>query len=151
MKKSRKPVLYGISIAVILIAYFLILSLMGQSTNPIYSLVNGPIMAIGLYYALKAYKKEKGEDFKYDKGYTAALFTGFNATILFTLFFGAYGSFISPGYFEALMGNWSDHYHTSPALLLFEVFVMGMATTTVLSLSLMQWFKQSWNLSYRNA
>lgn len=151
MKKSKKPILYGVSIAILLIAYFLLLSAMGQHTNPLYSLVNGPIMAIGMYYALKAYKNEKGENFKYDKGYTAAIFTGFNATLLFTLFFGAYGAFLYPGYFETLMGNWSDHYHTSPALLLFEVFIMGMATTIVLSLTLMQWFKRSWNLSYKNA
>lgn len=151
MKKSNTPVVFGIGIGLVLIIYFLILSILGANTNPIYSLLNGPIMAVGMFYALKTYKSEKGINFKYDKGYTAAIFTGFNATLLFTLFFGAYGNLINPGYMEELMGNWSTHYHTSPALLLFVVFIMGMTTTVVLSLSLMQWFKESWNLRVKNA
>ena len=148
MKKSKLPIRYGLSIGTILIFYFLILGFFGVNTNPIFSLLNGPIMFIGMYYALKAYKSEKGQKFKYDKGYLAAVFTGFNATFLFTLFFACYGSFINPGYMEALMGNWSSHYNTSVGLLLFVVFIMGMATTIVLSLTLMQWFKESWNLKH---
>lgn len=149
MKKSKTPIYYGLFTGVILIAYFLILSMLEANTKAIYSLANGPIMAAGMYYCLKAYKGEKGVNFKYDKGYTAAVFSGFNATLFFTLFFGVYGYFINPGYMEELMGNWSSHYHTSPSLLLFVVFVMGKATTVVLSLSLMQWFKQSWNLKFK--
>lgn len=146
MQKSNTSIYFGLGTGLILIIYFLLLSAFGVNTNPIYSLLNGPIMAIGMFLSLKAYKKEKGTNFKYDKGFTAAVFTGFNATLLFTLFFGCYGYFINSGYMEQLMGNWSSHYHTSTSLLLFVVFIMGMATTMVLSLSLMQWFKKSWNL-----
>jgi len=149
MKKSKTPIHYGIGIGVALILYFLFLSIFGANTKPIFSLLNGPIMFIGMYYGLKVYKKEKGTDFKYDKGYTAAMFIGFNATLIFTVFFACYGSFINPGFMEELMGNWSTHYNTSSGLLLFVVFIMGMATTMVLSLTLMQWFKESWNLKFQ--
>jgi len=42
--------------------------LLEANTRTIYSLASGSIMFVGMYYALKAYKTEKGLYFKYDKG-----------------------------------------------------------------------------------
>ena len=145
MKKSKIPVKYGLFIALGLIAYFSILSLFGVQTNPAYSLGNGIIVALGLYKALKLYKEEKGANFEYQKGFMAGLFTGFNATIIFTLFFAVYVTYINADFLPTMLQNWSSHYHVTLGIVVFIAAIMGFATTFVLTLSFMQLFKDSWN------
>lgn len=145
MKRSKLPVVYGVIIALGLIAHFMLLSIFGLHTNPMFSLFNGVIMAAGMFIALKRYKQEKGSQFKYEKGFVASLFTGFNATLIFTLFFVFYSSIVSPNFISELIGSWSSHYHTSEGLVIFVVFVMGLATTMILTLTYMQLFKPTWN------
>lgn len=145
MRKSTIPVTYGIYIAVGLIAYFLLLSLVGVQTNPVFSLGNGFIVAFGLYKAMKDYKLEKGTSFEYQKGFMAGLFTGFNAVLLFTIFFAIYVTHINSNFLPEMLANWSSHYHVGVGLVVFVAAVMGFATVFVLTLSFMQLFKDSWN------
>ncbi|WP_299259622.1 DUF4199 domain-containing protein [uncultured Aquimarina sp.] len=150
MKKSTIPVKYGVMIAIGLIAYFLILSLIGVQTNPIFSLGNGIIVAFGLYKALKDYKLEKGNAFEYQKGFMAGLFTGFNATLIFTIFFAIYVTNINTSFLPEMLANWSSHYHVGVGIVVFVSAIMGFATTFVLTLSFMQLFKDSWNIKKKH-
>ncbi|MBP2831366.1 DUF4199 domain-containing protein [Aquimarina sp. U1-2] len=145
MKKSTLPVIYGIVIAIGLIVYFSLLSLVGVQTNPVFSLGNGFIVAFGLYTAMKKYKKEKGSDYEYQKGFMAGLFTGFNATLIFTIFFAIYVTHINTDFLPEMLANWSSHYHVGVGIVVFIAAIMGFATTFVLTLSFMQLFKESWN------
>ncbi len=145
MKKSTIPIKYGVIIAIGLIAYFLILSLIGVQTNPVFSLGNGVIVAFGLYRAMKEYKKEKGDAFDYQQGFMAGLFTGFNATVIFTIFFAIYVTNININFLPEMLANWSSHYHVGVGIVVFIAAIMGFATTFVLTLSFMQLFKESWN------
>lgn len=150
MKKSTIPVKYGIYIAIGLIAYFLILALIGLQTNPIFSLGNGVIVAIGLYQAMKNYKLEKGDAFEYQKGFMAGLFTGFNATLIFTVFFAIYVTNIYTDFLPEMLANWSSHYHVGVGIVVFVAAIMGFATTFVLTLAFMQLFKESWNIKKKS-
>ncbi len=145
MKKSTIPVTYGLLIAIGLIAYFLILSLIGMQTKPVFSLGNGIIVAFGLYRAMKSYKQEKGNDFEYQKGFMAGLFTGFNATIIFIIFFAIYVTNINTNFLPEMLKNWSSHYHVGVGIVVLVAAIMGFSTTFVLTLSFMQLFKESWN------
>ncbi len=145
MKKLSIPVAYGIAISIALIAYFLILSLFGVHKNPLFSLFNVVIMAVGMYLALKEYRTAKGSKFKYQKGFMAGLLTGFNATIIFTFFFGVYATEFNPSFLNELLTMWRSDYSTSVGIVLFVVSVMGFVTTFVLTLAYMQLFKDSWN------
>lgn len=147
MKRSTIPIKYGTYIAIGLIAYFLILALIGLQTNPIFSLGNGVIVAIGLYYAMKNYKIEKAETFEYQKGFMTGLLTGFNATLIFTVFFAIYVTNIHTSFLPEMLANWSSHYHVGVGIVVFVAAIMGFATTFVLTLSFMQLFKESWNPS----
>ncbi len=149
MKNLSIPVTYGVLIAIGLILYFLILSLVGVQTNPVFSLGNGIIVAFGLYRAMKDYKKEQARDFEYQKGFMAGLLTGFNATIIFTAFFAVYVTNINSNFLPVMLENWSSHYHVGVGTVVFIAAIMGFATTFVLTLSFMQLFKESWN-SKRN-
>lgn len=145
MGKLSIPIKYGVAIAAGLIAYFLILSLFGAHVNPIFSLFNGVIMAYGMFEALKHYRLQKGNKFKYQKGFMASLLTGFNATIIFTIFFGFYATEFNPGFLDNLITVWITDYNTNIGIVLFVVAIMGFATTLVLTLAYMQLFKDSWN------
>ena len=145
MKRSTIPVSYGTIIAIGLIVYFLLLSFVGVQTNPVFSLGNGVIVAVGLYYALRNYKREKGNGFEYQKGFMAGLLTGFNATILFTIFFAVYVTHLNTDFLPTMLENWSSHYHVGVGIVVFVAAIMGFATTFVLTLSFMQLFKESWN------
>ena len=145
MKMSAIPVKYGVYIAIGLIAYFLILSLFGVQTNPVFSLGNGIIVAFGLYRAMKIYKEEKRKEFDYQKGFMTGLLTGFNATLIFTAFFAVYVTNIQTDFLPEMLANWSSHYHVGVGIVVFIAAIMGFATTFVLTLSFMQLFKESWN------
>ncbi len=145
MKMLAIPVKYGVYIAIGLIAYFLILSLFGVQTNPVFSLGNGVIVAFGLYRAMKIYKEEKRKEFDYQKGFMTGLLTGFNATLIFTAFFAVYVTNIQTDFLPEMLANWSSHYHVGVGIVVFIAAIMGFATTFVLTLSFMQLFKESWN------
>jgi hypothetical protein len=145
MKKFSVPIKYGLLISVGLIVYFLILSLFNAHIYPLFSLFNGVIMAGGMWLALKAYRSAKGAKFKYQKGFMASLLTGFNATIVFTIFFAFYATELKPEFLSELINMWKTDYGTGIGIVLFVVAVMGFATTLVITLAYMQLFKDSWN------
>lgn len=143
MSKFAFPIRYAIAISGLLIAYFLIISLFGWHTNPLFSLFNGVITAFGIYEVIKGYKLRKGTSFQYADGFAVGVVTGFVATILFAFFFGVYAGNIAPEFLDNLIGPWGGT--TSLGVVLFSVTIGGFATTIVITLSLMQLFKPSWN------
>lgn len=145
MKTSRIPLMYGLFIAAALIAYFLLLSIFGLHKNPIFSVFNIIITAGGIFLALKKYKNAKGGKFNYQKGFFAALSTGFIATVIFTIFFAVYASELNPGFPQELITMWNTDYLVNIGILIFTVALMGFASTFVVALTLMQLYKPSWN------
>ena len=143
--KITLPIRFGVAIAGSLIAYFLVLSLLGLHTNPIFSLFNGVITGFGIYEAIKYYKLSKGPSFEYSDGFAVGIVTGFIATLIFTIFFGLYAGNLNPAFLDNIINKWETTYHTSLGSMIFLVALFGFATTVVLTLSFMQLFKQSWN------
>lgn len=146
MKNYALPIRFGVATSGCLIAYFLILSLIGLHTNIFYSLFNGVITGFGIYEAIKFYKLKKNSDFSYGSGFVAGLITGGVATLLFTLFFALYSTELNPGFLEELSTKWAREYESFEAIVFLVVAVMGFSTSLVLTLSFMQLFKSSNNL-----
>ena len=141
MYRFALPVRFGIAASGSLIAYFLILSLLGLHTNVFFSLFNSVITGFAIYEAIKYYKIKKGPDFTYSGGFTAGLVTGGIATLIFTVFFALYSTELQPGFLEELSTKWANEYRSFEAIVFFVVAVMGFSTTIVLTLSFMQLFK----------
>ena len=141
MYRFALPVRFGIAASGSLIAYFLILSLLGLHTNVFFSLFNSVITGFAIYEAIKYYKIKKGADFTYTGGFTAGLVTGGVATLIFTLFFALYSTELQPGFLEELSTKWANEYRSFEAIVFFVVAVMGFSTTIVLTLTFMQLFK----------
>lgn len=145
MKKLALSLRFGIAISGLLIAFFLLLSLFKLHTDPFYSLFNGVIMAFGIYEVIKSYKLREKKLFNYINGFKMGVFTGFIATIIFTMFFLIYATEINSGYLPQLIASFNDSYKVGIGSVTFVVAIMGFATTVVLTLSFMQLFKTSNN------
>lgn len=145
MKNLTLPIRYGIVTSAILIAYFLILSLMGKHTNVFYSLFNGIITGFGIYETIKYTRIRQGKGFSYGSGFTAGITTGFVASLLFTIFFAFYATELNIHFLDELSKVWAKDYKNFQGIVFFTVAVMGFATTLVLTLSFMQLFKSSNN------
>lgn len=146
MKNLTLPIRFGIVTSACLIAYFLILSLIGKHTNIFFSLVNGVITGFGIYETIKYTKLRLGKDFSYGKGFIAGITTGFVATLLFTVFFALYSTELNADFLNKLSEVWAKDYANFEGIVFFTVAIMGFATTLVLTLSFMQLFKTSNNL-----
>lgn len=145
MKKSKIPVYYGLFIAIGLIAYFLLLSLFDLHKNPFYSFFNVVIVGIGMFACIKKYKEEKGSKFKYQKGFGALFSSGVIATIIFTAFFAFYATELNPDFLEELLTMWESDWYINIGMVIMTVALMGFATSIVLALTYMQYFKRTWN------
>ncbi|SDW99626.1 DUF4199 domain-containing protein [Aequorivita viscosa] len=140
---------YGIGIAIVLIAYFLILKLIGLHHYPVLSVVNALFFGAGIYFALKSYQSKVSE-VKYEKGFEAGLFTGGIASIIFTVFMALYMYQIDGVFATSIMESWNMETQMGTAMIVVSVFIMGLVTTLILTFSLMQLFKKSWNAKNRN-
>ena len=105
------------------------------------------ITAAGIYLAITKYRRDKGQKFKYQKGFMTGVGTGFIATIIFTIFFGVYSTELNPDFVQELLADWGSDWFMNIGMLLFTVALMGFASTFVLSLAFMQLLKESWNTS----
>ena len=146
MKNFTLPIRFGIVTSGILIAYFLILALLGKHTNVFFSLFNGIITGFGIYETIKYTKLRMGKEFSYGKGFIAGITMGFVATLLFTIFFAFYSTELDADFLSELSEVWSKDYANFQGIVFFTVAIMGFATTLVLTLSFMQLFKTSNNL-----
>ena len=135
---------YGVWIAIVLIAYFLILKLIGLHQYPVLSSLNGLIFGFGIYLALKKYISRKSK-FQYEKGFEVGLLSGGIASILFTIFMAVYLYQIDTEFAANIMEVWNLEYDMGTLMLVLSILIMGFSTTLVLTLAFMQLLKNSWN------
>ncbi|WP_041301758.1 DUF4199 domain-containing protein [Lacinutrix sp. 5H-3-7-4] len=147
MKNLALPIRFGIIISVLLIAFFLLLSLFGLHTHPAFSLGNGIIVGFGIYETIRYYKLEQGKQFSYSSGFTVGIVSGFLATLIFTVFFLFYATEINSNFISNLLEVFKNDYNVSVGLVTFVVAIMGFATSVVLTLTCMQLFKDSRNIT----
>lgn len=145
MKKISLPIRFGIVISACLIAFFFILSLFNAHTNPLFSLFNAGITGFGIFETIRYYKLEQGENFNYSNGFMVGLLAGFLATIIFTVFFLFYVSEVNLNFISELPEIFKGNFKANIGLITFVVAIMGFATTVVLTLTCMQYFKNSGN------
>ena len=145
MKNLTLPIRFGIVTSAVLIAYFLILSLLGKHTNIFYSLFNGVITGFGIYETLKITKLRNRGKLNYGAGFTAGVTTGVVATILFTIFFAIYSTELNTSFLDQLSEVWAKDYANFQGIVFFTVAIMGIVTSLVLTLTFMQLFKSSNN------
>ena len=149
MKRIILPVRFGLVTGAVLIAYFLVLALFGQHINPVYSFLNAGITTLGIYEAIRVFKLEEGTRFNYTSGFSAGLVTGITATIVFTVFFLIYLTEVNQDFLPLLLKSLQGGFDINNGMVTFIVAIMGLATTVVGTLTVMQFFKNSGNISQK--
>lgn len=145
MEIQKIALKYGSITGVALIIYFLLLATINLHLQPVLSFVNVIITGAGIFLAIQELKKSKKNGFRYQFGFATGLMTGFLATVVFTLFSILYITELNPNFTKIFMDQWEFDWFAGKAMLLLTIFLMGLATTMVLTLSFMQLFKDSWN------
>lgn len=147
MKKISLPLRFGLVTSAVLIAYFLILALFNLHTNPVFSFFNAVITAFGIYEVVRINKLQQPNTFSYGEGFKTGITTGVIATIIFTFFFLIYSTEINTEFLPLLLNSMNGSFNINEGLITFIVAIMGFATTIVSTLTVMQLFKKSGNLS----
>jgi hypothetical protein len=144
---AKVSVKYGLITTILLIAYFLILKVLGWHSNPWFRMLNGIIVAYGIYIAIKNYKLISGTTFTYINGFKTGLLTGFLATFIFAIFMAIYLFHLDVEFMNNLLKDWFQDNNRGGGILIFIILIEGMSSTTVLTLLFMQIFKNSKNLT----
>lgn len=145
MEVQKTALKYGIITGVVLILYFLLLALVGLHKHAAFSVANILITGSGIYLAIQRLKRIEKETFRYQFGFATGIVTGFTATIIFTLFSTLYITELNPNFTHEFMTKWEFDWFAGNGMLILTIFLMGLATTVVLTLAFMQLFKDSWN------
>ena len=82
---------------------------------------------------------------KSGEGFKIGVVTGSVATLVFTFFFLFYATEISPTFLTSLLENIKWNFQSNIGLVVFIVAIMGLSTTVVSALTVMQLFKKSNN------
>ncbi|GAA3633554.1 DUF4199 domain-containing protein [Flavivirga jejuensis] len=146
MKKTSLSIRFGLFTSAMLIIYFLILSIFNKHTNPAFSFFNAVITAFGVCEAVRLKKLENPEVFTYGEGFKTGIITGFIATLVFTVFFLFYVTEINLDFLPELLKTIKGGFNVDIGMLTFVVAVMGLATTVVSVLTVMQFFKKASNM-----
>ena len=146
MKNLSLPIRFGLVTSAVLIAYFLILALFNKHTNPAFSFFNAVITAFGIYEVIRLKKLEDPDNFSYGEGFKTGIITGFIATLIFTVFFLFYATEINASFLPELLQIINGGFNADIGMVTFVVLVMGLATSVVCVLSVMQLFKNSRNI-----
>lgn len=146
MNPERLYLRYGLFIAIALIAYFLVLKLVGLHEVIWLRLVNGAIVAYGIYAVIRMRRILEKDDFHYHNGFKTGVMTGFLSTVIFVLFMAIYMYHLDKHFAETIISTWIRDYDQGPGVLVFILLIEGFASSVVLTLTFMQKFKPSWNL-----
>lgn len=145
MKTLSLSIRFGLVTSAVLVAYFLILAMFDKHTNPVFSFFNAVITIFGIFEAIRLQKLKDAKSFSYGEGFKTGIVTGFVATLLFSVFFLFYASEINPEFSTALLKNINGAFKVDIGLITFVVAIMGLATTVVSTLSVMQLLKNTTN------
>lgn len=141
----KKTIPYALFTGAALIAYFLIMKLLGLETNFYLRIFNFVIMTGGIYLLYRhTFKQGRSEHV----GYLQALLMGAKLTtiavVVFIIFLAAYIKLIDPSFVKVLdnAGIWSLN-GVSLIQAMLGILIEGLASGYVISFVLMQFFKSS--------
>lgn len=139
---EKVAIRYGLIIAILLIAFFLIMKAAGLAY--IYELrtLNFFILAVGVYKAM-LHMKRNNESFSYFTGLGTGFFTSAFALLIFGLFVFIYTNIIDPAFMAHLQANAPFGEYLNPYIASFIIFFEGSISGLILSFGLMQYLRES--------
>ncbi len=146
MENTKFSLKNGLYIGLSLIIYFLLIRALGLIEVYWLRLLNGLILGYGIYYVIKKSKEYQNNHISYFDGIGIGIKSGLIATGLFVAFLAIYMYHIDPSFSSRLLAKLGWTANNPEKILLMTIFIEGVASSVVLSLTFMQLFKTSWNL-----
>ncbi len=137
---------YGLITAAGLIAYFLLMRLLGLVQIIELRFLNGLIMAVGVCLAIRAYKISVNGMIGYFKGLGTGIITAIVATVIFASFMLLYIKAFDGNLLEVLSAErlFGDRMQVTPGLIVFIVLMLeGVISGFMIAFIAMQYFKRN--------
>ena len=139
---DRIAVKYGLMILVGLIAYFLIMKLLGLIYIVELRVLNMFILTYGIWLALTEYLKQTGDESVYLRTLALGVFTSLTAVMPFALFILFYMQFDAT-FMQHIVENEMFGRYLNPFIVSFLIFFEGMISGFFIAFTLMQYLKKS--------
>ncbi len=122
---NRIPESYGLRIAAGLIAYFLVMKIIGRSHNVELRLVNVIILVVGVYMALIKFRNTHHDKMNYFRALVTGVSTGAIASIVFALFLFIWMK-VDVGMMQSIVDNEPMGRYLNPYIASFIVALEGV-------------------------
>ncbi len=122
---SRIPENYGIKIAGGLIAFFLVMKLVGLAHHYELRFLNVFFQVGGIYFALKKFKETHDEHMNYFRALVTGVATGAISSVLFALFLFIYMS-VDTSFMQGVVDNEPMGRYLNPYITAFMVALEGL-------------------------
>lgn len=138
MKRQLK---YGIYIFLSLVGYYFVMKAFGLHENIWLRGLNFAIVFFWLYQ----YNHAKEKSTKYLEQFANNLIAAATGILMFSISIFVYLNWINPEFMNVLEQSWMFGNILTPAMISVAVFIEGIASAVILSLIVMQIFKNKWS------
>ena len=135
---NRIPENYGLRIAAGLIAYFLVMKLVGLSHHVELRLMNLVILTAGIYLALKKFKLTHTDHLNYFRGLIMGVATGGIGSLVFGLFLFIYMQ-LDSDMMQSIIDNEPMGRYLNPYMSAFIVVLEGFFSGLLVTFVLLNW------------
>lgn len=135
---NRIPENYGVRIAVGLIAFFLVMKVVGLSHHAELRLLNLIILTAGVYAALKKFRKTHADHLNYFRGLIMGVATAGIGSLIFGLFLFLYMK-LDSHMMESIRLNEPMGRHLNPYIASFIVVLEGFFSGLLVTFVLLNW------------
>ena len=135
---NRIPENYGLRIAAGLIAYFLVMKLVGLSHHVELRLMNLVILTAGIYMALKKFKLTHTDHLNYFRGLIMGVATGGIGSLVFGLFLFIYMQ-LDSDMMQSIIDNEPMGRYLNPYMSAFIVVLEGFFSGLLVTFVLLNW------------
>lgn len=135
---NRIPERYGLQIAAGLIAFFLIMRIIGLGHMTELRLLNLVILAAGIFLALKKFKSTHSESLNYFRGIITGVATGAVASLVFGLFLFIFMK-LDASLMKTIVENEPMGRYLNPYIVAFIVVLEGFFSGLTVTFVILNW------------
>ena len=132
----------GLLVCAGLIAYFLLMKMMGLLDVLELRILNFFILLAGIIYAIKYLQSQNQENFEYFEGIAVGFLTACVSVISFGFFVFVYLKMIDPAFMQYIQENSIFGHYLTPGLAAVGIMIEGISSGAIISFACMQHFKR---------
>lgn len=132
------PENYGIKTAVGMIAYFLVMRILGLHHHVELRMLNLVIQSVGVFYALRKFRSSHSDHLNYFRGLVTGVTTGAVASVLFAVFMFLYMQ-LDTDLMQSIIDNEPMGHYLNPYIASFIVALEGVFSAMLVTFVLLNY------------